>query len=796
MLLSVCAWAQPVDFKLTAQPLDASLREFARQSGLQIAVAPALVEGKQAPAVDARLEPEAALQRLLAGSGLTFSRRGTTIMVSKAASSQSSDQQLPEVEVVSDKSQDEGRRNPNGPPEGQRDYVVTQDTVGTKTSTPIIEIPQSISVVTRDQMDAQNVQSIAQAVGYTAGVIPGPSVYQDSFDTIYMRGFTDFGNSGQFLDGLRQLNGEFGVLRMEPYFLESVEVLKGPASVLYGQTMPGGVLNLTSKRPTAEPLHEIGAQLGTNNWRAATFDLGGPLDGKGDVLYRLTGFARATDSDIDFVQRERYSIAPSLTWKISEDTNITFLSNFQHDPKGEGPSFVPSSGSLRPNPNGQLHPNFQVSDPDFDRTKRTQSVLGYLFEHRFDDSLVVRQNLRYAAIKQDQTYLYSAGLEPDLRTLDRYSYGDLEEIRGLTLDNQLEKKFNTGAVQHTVLFGLDYQSLRHDQATGFGAAPSIDLFDPVYHVSVARPDPNGYNVLSKVSQVGAYAQDEIKVGKWVFLAGGREDWASTKDEDRLTPANTEQNDQAFTGRTGLVYLFDNGLAPYASYATSFLPQSGTSASGEAFKPKKGQQYEAGLKFQPKDYNAFVTLAAFHLTEKNQLVTDPGDPAFQIQVGETRSRGIELEGHASLANGLNLMLAYTYTDAVITESRDTATTVDGVDVPIQGKRITVVPRHAASLWADYTIRKGDFHGLGFGAGVRYLGKSDGDAANSLGVPSYAVFDVALYYDLVELDSAMKGWRFAVNATNLFDKEYIATCDGIDFCNFGQLRSVIASVRHRW
>jgi iron complex outermembrane receptor protein len=491
------------------------------------------------------------------------------------------------------------------------------------------------------------------------------------------------------------------------------------------------------------------------------------------------------DSQVDYVRNQRLSISPSITWQPTLDTSVTLLTNYQHDPKAGLYNFVPSLGSVLPNPNGKIPTNFYAGDPDFNKIDRTQYSVASLAEHRFDNVWTGRQNIRYLHTDGNLNQVLPFGLEPDGRTLDRYVMLNHETIDAFNIDNQAQAKFSTGDVQHTLLFGLDYQRTWWDQRQGLDFGPSIDIFAPTYFQTIPTPAITTSTDQTQ-DQIGVYAQDQLKLDKWVFLLGGRQDWANTDTDDNLSQTSASQFDRAFTWRTGLVYLFDNGLAPYASYATSFQPTGGTDINGAAFEPRTGEQYEAGIKYQPRGYNSFITLSAFNLTQQNVLTPDPGNLNFNVQTGEIRTRGIELEGRASLAEGLNILGSYTYFDSTVTESNIPNAT---------GKTPLYIPAHVASLWGDYTIPRGNLAGFGFGAGIRYIGKTYGNDDNTLSVPDYVLVDAALYYDLAYLSESMRGWKVAVNASNLFDKEYVSECTN-DNCLYGMGRTVLATVRYGW
>lgn len=686
----------------------------------------------------------------------------------------------------------------HGPVSG---FVAHQSATGTKTDTPIIQTPQSISVVPADQLQTQQAWTAKEALRYTAGAAADTRSNFGAYDIIYNRGFP----VSRYLDGMR-LQGDTGFVtpQIELWGMERVELLRGPASVLYGQGTPGGIVNMVSKRPTDQPFGEIALQGGSFDRFQGAFDVGGPVDQQGQLEYRLTGLFRDSNNQVDFVKTQRQYIAPSLTWRPDADTSLTVLLSYQRDPWGGYYNFVPPLGSLYPNPNGKIPTSFYAGDPSFNQTDRTQYSAGYLFEHRVDDVWTIRQNLRYLDTTGhlNQVPPFPGGLEPDNVTLDRYAQADAERIGAFTIDNQIQAKFATGWLQHTALVGVDYQNTLFAQYVAQGAAPSINIFDPVYYQPITVPTDNPNTLVTnshqQSSQTGVYGQDQMKIGNLILVAGGRHDWA---DSDTQTysdtfgfPANTDtpQHDQANTGRIGGVYLFDNGVAPYAVYATSFNPNIGTEFSGTPFKPTTGKLYEAGVRYQPPGFETMMlTASGYDLTEQNVLTPDPANLGFNVQTGEIRSRGFEFEGKASINKQLNLIATYTYIDAKVTQSND----VDLGKVPLG------IPRNMTSAWADYTFRNGALNGFGGGLGVRYVGYTWGDEANTVRVPAYVLVDAMVHYNLAYLAPQLRGYELQVNATNLFDKVYVSECTGTSGisstnCVYGLRRSVLGTLRYRW
>ncbi|WP_149538249.1 TonB-dependent siderophore receptor [Siccirubricoccus phaeus] len=682
-----------------------------------------------------------------------------------------------------------------------RGYVAPVTTTGAKTDTPLIEAPQSVGVVTRDQIDDQAAQSVSQALRYTAGVLPEvrPS---GRYDSVFVRGFGGQGTNAafvNFLDGLRQgRGGGFGVPNTDPWLLERIEVLRGPASVLYGQTGAGGLVNLVSRRPTEDSRHEVRLEAGEYARLQAAFDFSGPLTEDRRFLYRLTGIGRISDTQYDYAREERIAIAPALTWRPSADTTLTFLASYQEDPRGGFYNFVPATGTVLPNRFGRLRSNFFGGDPGYDRFSRTQAAIGYQFEHRFDSVWTVRQNFRYSHIDAEVNVVSINAITND-RTGTRSATFLSDHANAFALDNQAQASFSTGKLRHTTLLGVDWSraSARTRQATINAAAgvPSLDLFAPVYFQSIP-PIQAGLAGLANqdLDQTGFYLQDQVALDRWRFNLGVRYDIAragTTRHLNSGAPtAQISQVDEEVTWRAGLLYLFDSGIAPYVSYSTSFLPNSGTTAPArgmEPFAPTKGEQVEVGVKYQPPGLDSFIQLAAFQIVQSNVLTPDPENNGFQVTTGEIRSRGIELEGRASLNQNLDLIGTYTYIDAEITRSNTAG---------VAGNAVPQVPRHIASGWANYRFLEGPLRGLELGGGVRYMSATYGNEANSFKVPDVTLLDAAIRYDVGARFPQAQGLELTLNVSNLADEEYVSSCSSVTACYFGNRRLILGGVRARW
>ena len=658
--------------------------------------------------------------------------------------------------------------------------VATRSVTGSKTDTPIREIPQSVSVVTRDQMDARAVQNIGQALTYSAGVVGEPYGSDPRFDSPVIRGFS--AADSQYLNGLKLMRSA-GVTSIEPWGLERVEVLRGPSSVLYGQGNPGGLINLVSKRPMWTSFGQAQVEGGTFDRYSAAFDVGGPVAGTTDFAYRLTGLARDSGAQQNFVDDDRYFLAPSLTWKPSNDTTFTVLASIQHD-KADTPIGLPLEYTLNAATTGQrVSRNLYLGDPSLKNSSRTQANIGYEFEHRFDDGVTFRQNARYSSMTWDYDSLYYSSLDSTNPSIaNRGASYNKEKFGTFTIDNQLEASFHTGPLTHTVLFGLDVRHHEVDTLAEFGTAPSINVFAPVYNQPITKNVWYNSKTDGTLNQAGIYGQDQIKLDKWILTLGLRHDWASTESTQNTNFGNSvqDQKDHAFTGRAGLSYQFDSGFAPYVSYATSFEPVLGNmpvALGGGAFKPSEGEQVEAGVKYQPIGWKGFVTAALYDLTQSNVSSTELINGINQsVQNGEVHVKGFEFSALANLAEGLDLIGNYTWTDAKYTGGQYT------------GSRPINVPENAASLWLFQNVKSGVFAGFGFGGGMRYVGSRYGLDGNTNLVDANTLFDAAISYQ-------SGPYKLALNINNIANEYYVASCGSFG-CYLGDGRTVTGRVTYKW
>lgn len=676
-------------------------------------------------------------------------------------------------------------QEPTAPVKGM---VATKTLSATKTSAELVKTPQSVSVVTRDQMDALDATSVSQALRYTAGAFTEYRGSSNRNDEVFVRGFSYV---PKFLDGLSfgaTASSQTGTV--DPWLLERVELVRGPASVLFGQVNPGGLISMTSKRPTSEPIHKVQFSTGNRDLAEGAFDFGGPLSDDGRVLYRLNGIARTQHNQVEDYKDSRVAIAPAITWYPNDQTRFTLLTSYQKDPDAGYRNFLPAYGTVT-SANGKYIPlDFNVSDPDYDQSWREQTMVGYEFEHQFNDMMTFRQNARYASIKQKYRYLVYFNSKPESTLLSRRAQHEERTTNEFGIDNQLEAQFATAQMNHTLLGGLDYKSSNDKQLLmrGSGSQYDMDWTHSVYGVNV---DESTFSPASheqqNLDQMGLYLQDQMSWNNWELLLSGRYDWTEVRTTDYIDSEKTQQNDNKFTWRTGLLYAFDFGLSPYISYSTSYEPNLQTNrAPGSApFKPTTGKQTEVGVKYQPVD-NTLMSLALYDLKQSNVSTYNSTLGWFE-NAGEVRSKGVEAEIHSSLWDSVNLIGSYTYTDAETVN-----TTVAGTE----GKTPARIPAHMASAFASYTFPGGPLKSLTTGVGVRYIGTSYGDAKNTFKVPAVDLYDAMVSYELGELNSSLKGAAVQFNVNNIADTKYVASCASDTACFYGVGRTVTATVSYSW
>ncbi len=691
--------------------------------------------------------------------------------------------ELDELEVIAE---EEG---PVGPDFG---YKAQRSLAATKTDTPLSETPRSVSVATRERIEHQNAQSLADILHYMPGISATKFPVGDGLagDIFFIRGMNqrDYGY-GTYRDGLRVQPNAYST-SAEPFGLERVEVFKGPTSVLYGENVPGGLVNLVSKRPTETPQGQVNLSYGTHDRRQVSADVSGALTDDGRVLGRMVFLRRLADTQTDSVPDDRIYFAPSLTFKLTDRDTLTLLGSYQED-HTEIQLGLPAAGTLLSHPSGDLDPDTNLGHPEWDTFDREVWSLGYEYQHDFSDDWRFRQNARYLRSRVQRNEVWwsfvpgGTGFEDFVGAYGRDRYN---ESRTFAIDNQLVGKFDTGPVQNTWLAGISFDrtSFEQVQFVDFGSAIPINIFDPVWPAEPATGAAPSTDAEDIQKLTGVYTQLQSRVGNLIGLVGGRYDHADTELDNRIGD-DFDFTDEEFTWQAGLMYQFESGFSPYFSYSTSFVPARNLGAGNQPLKPVTGRQYEAGIKYEPPGLATTITLAAFDIEMEDDVNYDSTLGAYR-NVGRTESEGIELEINSDLTENLSLLASYTYTDARIKE--------DAAFPNYEDNQVVGVPRNQASLWANYRF-PGDLMGnLEAGVGVRYVGESWAYPSASLAYPSELEVDDVTLVDLALRYGLTDNWQAQVNVQNLFDKEYVGECNNAARCYFGAERTVTGTLSYNW
>jgi iron complex outermembrane recepter protein len=664
-------------------------------------------------------------------------------------------------------------------------FVPERTATGSKTDTPIEDIPQAVSIVGRDQMDALGVQKIDEALRYSAGVFAQPFGVDNDTNWIYIRGF-EATAKGTYLDGLQNFSTSFGGFYIDSFGIERIEVLKGPASVLYGGGNPGGIVNYINKRPNGERIRYVESGINSYGNGYLGFDIGDKASEAID--YRINGKIGGGDNYTDFSKEFRGVINPSISWKPDDATKLTVIANYTHlDATHDGGVFLPYYGTVVPTKFGKIDPKSNFTEPSIDDYNREQAAIGYEFEHRFDNDWTFRQNARYGHSEVKERQLYASGYthadgptyqeEPDdlSDNLTRVNFRHHTIVDNFLVDNQLEGIVNTGAIEHTLLFGAEYKFFRIDEIQESGDGTPISAGDPSYGDPQSALRPAYADRVLKQHQIGVYTQDQIRFGGgWLVTLNGRYDYVKT--ESKGSEAIDEQ-DGRLSGRAGVAYEFSNGLTPYASVATFFSPLLGFNGDKSFQKPETGQQYEVGVKYRPEAFDGLITASLFDLTKENVVTGSWGE---ETQIGKVNSRGFEIEAQANITDAWKITAAFTAFDLKVKEDEERK---------YIGKRPWLIPETQASLFAQYTVPTGRLEGLALGAGVRYVGSSYADKENKHKVPDVALVDLKLGYK-------KDNWGVDLNVTNVFNKEYVAGCQGVNVCAYGEGRKALLKAHMTW
>ncbi len=668
----------------------------------------------------------------------------------------------------------------------------------TKTDTPALQTPQPVTIVTDELFTQQGALSVSDTLRYVSGVQTNPYGRDSRIDGVKVRGV----NAQQFRDGMRDVFSYYATIPADPYNFSAVQLVRGPASVLFGQGSIGGLFNLVSKAPQFETGGEVSVRYGSFDRKEVLADLTGPLS---DTLAaRIAARVRDANTQTDFVKDDRVMIAPSLTWRPSAQTDVTLLGLYQEDDGGSTAQFLPLVGTILPNPNGKLRNDLFIGKPGWDRYDGRLLQGTGMISHRFNDAVKISLKARYIDSDVDYRTHYpnsyanplnpyvlpgQAGVanpipDPAQRFIQNYYESSKARMEIFSTDNNLQWTFNSGSqIEHVLLAGVDYSRSRVRKLGAFGVE-DIDIYNIDYNALSnfggglppgARPTDDTVQ-----KQLGFYLQDQIRFADRVSVVlGARRDKVTTDSFGARS-----LNKSATTFRAGIIADVAKGVSPFFSFTQSFDPIIGLAFDGRVYKPQRGNQFEAGVKFHPTDW-AILTVTGYHIKQTNTPVAVTPGASGQRQVGESTSKGIEVEGNATFPGGLQIVANFSYNDAAVSKS------TYAYEI---GKQMENVPKYNASLWASRPFDLSDELRLLLGAGVRYSGAnksySESFFPNGLRTPGYTLVDA-----LAEL-RWREHWTFSVNATNLLDKRFYSACLARGDCFMGEERQVFGTVSYRF
>ena len=768
-MLPMSGWAadatqdvRTVRYTIVAQPLASALAQFAQQNSLQLSFDAALAQGKMAPAVSGELSQHQALLQLLSQSGLgwTLTDDRTLLLYPQPDSGALN---LAPSTITADAFVERA----DGPVQG---YRATRSATGTKTDTALRDIPQSIQVVSRQVLEDQQVNNLGDALTNVSSVQRGNS-HGGSSESFVIRGFkaTTYAVDGMLINPLVSRPEALRDLAN----VERVEVLKGPASVLYGRGNPGGLINLVTRQPSFTPEAQVKAQAGSFDFYRLEANASGPLNESKTLAGRMT-VATQTDRGFrdTFRDSKRTYVAPTLRWEPSDSTRVDAGAEYidQTSPFDRG--LIPLNGKININADRYLH------EP-WSRDKAEKFSVWYRAEHDVNDWLTLRQMTRWDQSHKDRYVVDLRALDADGRTLERRATDGDERVQTLDMQFEAIARFATGGLKHTALAGFEYIDGKRNVSSDRASLTSIDIFKPVYG---ALPGPFTFNEETdyKVESYSVYLQDQIDLSEqWKLIVGARYD--NTRQRNSTTNAaykvtKTNIDPSKVSPRLGLVYQPTDWLALYASYSTSFTPQSNIQRNRSVLDPEEGKQYEVGAKIDVIPDRLSATVSVFEITRENVAAPDPSDDNYSLQTGEQRVRGVELDVTGTPLEGWEITGNVSALNAKVT--KDTR-----IDV---GNRLDGVPILSGSIWSSYQLQEGPLRGLGFGAGVIAVGERQGDINNSYDVGGYARVDASVFYDINE------NVRVSLNGRNLTDRKYIETVAGTDGNYAGAPASAIAAV----
>ena len=660
-----------------------------------------------------------------------------------------------------------------GPVQG---YHATRSASATRTDTAIHETPQSISVVSKDVVEDLGATRLQDALDYAGGVGRANNFGGQGLTTFTVRGFT----TGEFYRNGFPINRGYPNMP-DANTIERLEVLRGPATMLYGRGDPGGTFNVVSKQPLAERTVTLGSQLNDQGMKRGTLDASGPLDEEGRLAYRLNVVGEGGDTFRDHVETERYGVTPVITWQATDDTKVTFEGDFMRN------NHPLDRGLTRfPNQRGTPSRDTFWGDKDAGKLHNDNNMAQLRFEHALSDNWTLGGGFQWldGSLKGNAIEANGPGsLGADGRTLQRnFNYRKLEWT---DKDYQLNLTghFSTGGFDHTLLTGIeyedyDYKSIIQRSSDEVGTYP-VDIFNPVYGQTRPALTRTPTHDKENLKTYAAFVQDQVALTERLKVLAGARFERFEHDYQNYVGKSWQAADNAVTPRVGVIYDLTDTVAVYADAARSFKPNTGASREGGGFAPEKGKSYEMGIKWEALDRQLSVDAAIYQIEKKNVLTTDPVDNTFSVAAGQVRSRGFDLNVAGNLTPEWRVIGGYAYVDAEVTRDNTLRS----------GTRLMNIPRNSFSLLNVYEFQDGALKGLGLGAGGKYVDQRAGQTANTaFSMDAYTVVDLLGYYKVNERV------RLNLDVKNLFNREYEEGAFGNIYAYPGAPRTVQVGIAY--
>lgn len=753
---------QRYNFNVTSKPVPRAVNDIGRITGYSIVFVENTPITSAGNAVRGNLTVDQALSLLLAGTGLDyrFSNSTTLQIFDPASEGQSQAVYEEDGSIHLGTILVRKRLLYSGAIDG---YLASVSETGVKSGVPLSEVPQSISVVTSTELNARQPSQIEDAIKYTAGVNASTWGTDDRYDQFAIRGF-DLGTSSIYRDGLPQKSLSFTSFNTDPYMIERIDVLRGPAGILYGSNDAGGMINLATKRPTFDRLAEVNVSYGSNNTKSTAFDWSDTINEKGTLAGRLTGKLRDGETEFENSANDRAFLAGGLTWAPTDQTVFTILGHIQRDSLTPLNMF-PVAGEDYDTSWGRLPNDWPYKQSKYNHFKTEQQSLGWELTHEFSPEITFNHRLRYAHQTTDYAQLDYYGA--DAAGVYYYPFIVDNDAETFGTDSNIKWKHRFGSAENSLVVGYDYQNSRNNETVHIDYTTYlIGYNNPSFDFAVTDPALSEHRRTTYVES-GIYLQNHLKFDSGTSLTLGlRRTQMENKIEDLLNNTANTQDNSATTGMVGITHKFDNGLSPYLSYTEGFVQNVGKTINGNVLDPSESNQWEVGLRYKPTD-DLLLSAAFFDLHKTNVKDYDLNDPTFSsfTQAGEIQSRGIELEARGRLSSTLQGTASYTYLQTEITQSSNSSQL---------GNENAMAPNHQASLWLDYDA-SGLLPGLTIGAGVRYVSDAYSTQDNLRTTPSYTLADLSLLYEV-------DGYAVKLGVTNLFDREYYGVCyDGYACAN---------------